>query len=57
MHLVAFVRPSVCPSVNAPISAAEGNYPQVSNKEYNYQSVDFVCVSVIRGLMQVILRT
>ncbi len=52
---------SICPSVclsmdtfTAELSAAKGNYLQVSSKENHYQYVDFACVSVIVSRMWLI---
>ncbi len=39
------------------LSATKDNCLQVSSKECHYKSMDFVRVSVIRGLMQIISRT
>ncbi len=44
MHLVA----SVC-LTDCLLSLFQLNYPQISSKEYHYQSMEVVCVSVIRG--------
>ncbi len=49
------VRPDVSACLTACLS--ELNYPQVSSntRPLQYQSVDFFCLSVIMGLMQIII--
>ena len=50
MYLVASVCPLVCSSVCLSVDnlmAEPFDYPQVSIMENHYQSMDFVCVSVI----------